>query len=190
MLDTAPDGDLVHCKSALRHHLFQIAHIAWMTSSKCRPRNGAGRVRLTVSHYQKLRSHLQQIHFRAGRSGWSSARIKPKCPSFQFPNAGELIAISPCKAPHKLCDFLPERLGNRDCPATHAPGLAGNRSVNTGPRSPTANDSCSISASTLRVPGKGRDDAITALWPEKAAISEDFPFPGISRAFSGIETTL
>jgi hypothetical protein len=25
MLDPAPDGDVVHCKSTLRHHFFQIA---------------------------------------------------------------------------------------------------------------------------------------------------------------------
>ena|SRR5262245_20551785 len=32
-----------------------------MTSAKCRPWNGAGRVRLTISPYQKPRSCLQQI---------------------------------------------------------------------------------------------------------------------------------
>ena len=34
-----------------------------MTSSKCRPRNGAGRVRLTLSPYQKLWRRLQQIRW-------------------------------------------------------------------------------------------------------------------------------
>lgn len=32
-----------------------------MTSAKCRPRNGTGRVRLTVSTYQKRRNYLQHI---------------------------------------------------------------------------------------------------------------------------------
>jgi len=46
-----------------------------MTSSKCRPRNGAGRVLLTESHYQKLLTHLQQIRcsgLARKRQGWKT----------------------------------------------------------------------------------------------------------------------
>jgi hypothetical protein len=72
MLDPAPDGDMVHCKSALRHHFFQIPVAQRIPqlpphtqhdddSLKVPPSERRWWARLTVSPYQTLPGRLQQI---------------------------------------------------------------------------------------------------------------------------------
>jgi hypothetical protein len=62
-LDPAPDRDVVHCQAPLRHDLLKVAVCERIpqipakaqkdySSSKCRPRNSAGRLPGTVTPYQ------------------------------------------------------------------------------------------------------------------------------------------